>query len=97
MKDNYYMQGLGYYNFNGCHKVVTLGDGTWYFVDNCDPNASWPTGSPGTAMGKLRTYEGQYEGECYYAGHGQKDRNRPTFYFTTSFALVRCKVSFWET
>jgi hypothetical protein len=91
------MTSFGYYEINGCHKIVTLGDGTWYYLDNCDEKANWQTGKAGTAMGKLRTYEGQYEGECYYAGHVRKDRICPGFYTTTSFSDVRCTVSFWET
>ena len=80
------------YNNNGCFRVVDLGDGSWYFLDECDPNANWSTGKAGEKMGKLLTFGDTFAGTCHYTSHSQKSRACPGFTESVFSNNVRCTV-----
>lgn len=92
LQDNCSMVSLGLYRTNACFLVITLGDGTWYFINDCNPNTAWINGTPGAYVGTLLTYGDKPIGKCYYATHVRKFPSCPGFDQVFLTVLVRCSV-----
>jgi hypothetical protein len=87
------MTSLGLYRTNGCFQVITLGDGTWYFINDCKQDVAWLLGQPGAYVGTLLTYGDKPVGKCYYTSHTRKFPVCSGYDQVFLDTVVRCTVS----